>query len=34
MHVAWCEAHYRSYDVATDSFRGFDGLTHACVSPE
>jgi|SRR6185295_1239374 len=33
-HVAWCEAHYRSYDVISDSFRGFDGLSHRCLSPE
>ena len=33
-HIAWCEAHYRSYDVISDSFRGYDGLTHRCLSPE
>jgi len=33
-HVAWCEAHYLSYDVASDSFRGYDGLNHRCVSAE
>jgi hypothetical protein len=32
-HVAWCKANYRSYNVATDSFTGYDGLTHHCVSP-
>ena len=33
-HVAWCEAHFLSYDVTTDSFRGYDGLTHRCIAPK
>ena len=32
-HVAWCEAHFRSYSAATDSYLGFDGYYHRCVSP-
>jgi hypothetical protein len=32
-HVAWCEATYRSYNPATDTFIGNDGYAHACVSP-
>ena len=33
-HVAWCAAHYLSYDVVSDSFHGYDGLNHRCISPE
>jgi hypothetical protein len=33
-HVAWCEQSYRTYDPATDSFIGFDGYAHRCVSPD
>jgi hypothetical protein len=29
-HVARCEAHYRSYDVSTDTFLGYDGYRHYC----
>lgn len=29
-HVERCAARYRSYDPATDTFVGFDGLTHRC----
>jgi hypothetical protein len=32
-HEAWCQAHYRSYNPATDSYVGYDGLAHRCVSP-
>ena len=32
-HLAWCDAHYRSYNAATDTFTGYDGLAHACISP-
>ena len=32
-HVAWCDQHYRSYNQATDSYRGFDGLLYRCISP-
>jgi BA14K-like protein len=28
--TAWCEGHYRSYDPATGTYRGFDGFTHQC----
>lgn len=29
-HVRRCEARYRTYDVETDSFMGYDGLPHRC----
>ena len=32
-HVAWCEQNYRSYNPATDSFIGYDGVARRCVSP-
>jgi len=32
-HVAWCNARYRSYNVATDSYLGYDGNYHRCLSP-
>ena len=32
-HAAWCDAHYRSYNPATDSYTGYDGVTYACVAP-
>jgi hypothetical protein len=32
-HVAWCMERYRSYDPASDSFLGYDGLRHRCNSP-
>ena len=32
-HVAWCQAHFRSYSRATDLYLGFDGHYHYCVSP-
>jgi hypothetical protein len=28
--VAWCEAHYRSYNPATGTFLGYDGMQHPC----
>jgi BA14K-like protein len=28
--VAWCEAHFRSYNPATGTYLGFDGLQHPC----
>jgi len=28
--VAWCEAHYRSYNPATETYLGFDGRYHRC----
>jgi BA14K-like protein len=27
---SWCAAHYRSYDPATGTYLGFDGLRHPC----
>ena len=32
-HVAWCESTYRSYNPATDTYTGYDGYLHRCVSP-
>ena len=32
-HVAWCQARFQSYSLLTDSYRGYDGLLHRCVSP-
>lgn len=29
-HGARCEARYQSYDVATNTFLGYDGLRHTC----
>lgn len=29
-HVDRCEARYRSYDVRTDTFLGYDGVRHRC----
>src|SRR5690606_9574955 len=29
-HVARCQAHFRSYDVSTDSYLGYDGYRHRC----
>jgi len=30
-HVAACRATYRSYDVRTDTYLGFDGFRHQCL---
>ena len=32
-HVAWCEAHYRSYNPATDTFTAYSGRVERCISP-
>ena len=32
-HEAWCSAHYRSYDPATDTFLGKGNKRYRCVSP-
>ena len=32
-HASWCNQNYRSYNSRTDSFTGFDGLAHRCISP-
>ena len=32
-HVDWCLARYRSYNPNTDTFMGYDGYRHRCVSP-
>ena len=30
-HVAACEDHYRSYNVNSDSYLGYDGIRHQCM---
>jgi hypothetical protein len=32
-HVAWCQNRYRSYDVGTNTFLGYDGVRRECVGP-
>jgi hypothetical protein len=32
-HVEWCMNRYRSYDPRSDTFLGYDGRRHACISP-
>ena len=32
-HVTWCEQNYRSYNPGTDTYLGYDGAYHYCVSP-
>lgn len=32
-HVNWCLDRYQSYDPRTDTFLGYDGLYHRCISP-
>jgi len=32
-HVEWCLRRYRSYNPATDTYRGYDGFDHRCISP-
>lgn len=32
-HVDWCLNRYRSYNPSTDTFRGYDGYDHSCISP-
>ena len=32
-HVDWCLDNYRSYRVRTNTYRGYDGYDHECVSP-
>jgi hypothetical protein len=32
-HVQWCLDRYRSYNPRTDTFRGYDGFDHRCISP-
>ncbi len=29
-NVGWCEAHFRSYNPATGTYLGYDGLNHPC----
>lgn len=30
-HIARCQANYRSYDVRTDTYLGYDGIRHRCT---
>ncbi len=32
-HVNWCVRRYRSYNIYTDTFTGYDGRQHYCNSP-
>ena len=32
-HVQWCYNRYRSYDVRSNTFMGYDGYRHECNSP-
>ena len=32
-HVEWCLGRFRSYDVASDTYLGYDGYRHRCNSP-
>ena len=32
-HVAWCMHRYQKYDPQTDTFWGYDGAPHRCISP-
>ena len=32
-HVYWCDQRYRSYNIRTDTFTGYDGRQHYCNSP-
>lgn len=32
-HVNWCYSHYRSYNVQRNTWVGYDGYVHQCVSP-
>lgn len=32
-HVRWCLNRYRSYSPATNTYIGYDGFEHRCVSP-
>ena len=32
-HVWWCLNRYRSYDIRSDTFMGYDGRRHRCNSP-
>ncbi len=32
-HVEWCLDRYRSYRPRLDTFRGYDGYDHRCISP-
>jgi len=32
-HVRWCLNRYRSYDVRSDTFVGYDGYRHRCRGP-
>lgn len=32
-HASWCFSRYRSYNVTYNTWVGFDGYVHQCVSP-
>jgi len=33
LHVEWCYNRYRSYREDLDSYKGYDGRWHCCISP-
>lgn len=32
-HVSWCHSRYKSYNASNNTWFGYDGLYHQCVSP-
>ena len=32
-HYGYCDAKYKSYVIATNTYTGYDGLQHYCYSP-
>ncbi len=32
-HIDWCDRRYRSYNIYTDTFTGYDRRQHYCNSP-
>lgn len=32
-HVSYCQSKYRSYNIKYNTWIGFDGLVHQCISP-
>lgn len=32
-HISYCKSKYRSYNVKYNTWIGFDGLVHQCISP-
>ncbi len=32
-HYAWCDAKYKTYVIATNTYTGYDMKPHYCISP-